>query len=556
MNTKTKVKFITIVLILILLISLSSSQTFAHTVYTSVLYEQYDTSSYHLHYTDWAISEGKYGWPLITTHSGTPVFTYEFANDFTSIIDGSGISHDCSYLIADFEAGANLWNNASFFNGVEVINPFSITLFESPTGTPLVTVHAYYDSSTRTYAYVEITLFYHFDIYLNAAKMTSTRPSGNADTSAHELGHVMGLEDLDSYNDENHIAYQFNVLMGYADIGLDFPTLADIQGAAVITGIHTNADHVFNQYGLYHNPDDDSISDAYHRVICSICGGYYLEWHIDFGYVNVGTTHQYACLDCGYVVSESPHSYSDWNDYDNTYHDRECICGDRQIATHTYPSSWSYTSSLHYKDCTACGHTLSYSHNYGSWTITSTSHSRTCSVCGYNQTASHTYGSWLNGQRTCTACGYTQTCSHNYGSWSSDGTSTHSRVCSICGLTQTANHTFGSWVNGQRTCTVCGETQTCSHNYGTWTSTATSHSRTCSICGYTQTASHTFGSWIDNGPDTHSRTCSVCGYTEYESHQDYWNGTRCLRCGRTGIITVYNNIIVPLEESEFETLNS
>ena len=215
------------------------------------------------------------------------------------------------------------------------------------------------------------------------------------------------------------------------------------------------------------------------------------------------------------------------------------------------------STTYHMRQCIYCDGYIKELHSYGNWTYyNSTSHRRTCPVCGYTQTASHTYGSWLNGQRTCTACGYTQTCSHNYGSWSSDGTSTHSRNCSICGLTQTANHTFGSWVNGQRTCTVCGETQTCSHNYGTWTSTATSHSRTCSICGYTQTASHTFGSWIDNGPDTHSRTCSVCGYTEYESHQDYWNGTRCLRCGRTGIITVYNNIIVPLEESEFETLNS
>ena len=88
---------------------------------------------------------------------------------------------------------------------------------------------------------------------------------------AHELGHVLGLRDLDSFNlcnADNSEAHHQEVLMGYgkpltsrtANI-----SYKDIAGVAITRGWHTDYDHKWLL------SDTDSI--FFKKIICSICNG-------------------------------------------------------------------------------------------------------------------------------------------------------------------------------------------------------------------------------------------------------------------------------------------
>ena len=90
-------------------------------------------------------------------------------------------------------------------------------------------------------------------------------------TGAHELGHVIGLRDVDllaicgagSSSDHHE-----EILMGYgndiADRASDI-TYKDIAGVAITRGFHTDADHMWLNAGVQ--------SNGTYKLICSICNG-------------------------------------------------------------------------------------------------------------------------------------------------------------------------------------------------------------------------------------------------------------------------------------------
>ncbi len=80
-------------------------------------------------------------------------------------------------------------------------------------------------------------------------------------TVAHELGHVIGLNDL--YIDTNR-----NKLMYFrSDSTATAPTALDLWGARVILGLHTS--HTFSQYRIW----GVSGATTYHVQYCSSCNG-------------------------------------------------------------------------------------------------------------------------------------------------------------------------------------------------------------------------------------------------------------------------------------------
>lgn len=89
-------------------------------------------------------------------------------------------------------------------------------------------------------------------------------------TMAHELGHVLGLKDVDvvEFNETIGLHHQ-ELLMGY-DSNNNYMesssniTYRDIAGAMIARGLHTNADHKW----LY---DEESSTSTNHKLICSIC---------------------------------------------------------------------------------------------------------------------------------------------------------------------------------------------------------------------------------------------------------------------------------------------
>ena len=86
-------------------------------------------------------------------------------------------------------------------------------------------------------------------------------------TAAHEMGHILGLEDID-YIENFHIsdAHHQELLMGYSNEYANANseiTYRDMAGVLVTRGIHTNSDHKWLL-------DQTNSVDNY-KLICSIC---------------------------------------------------------------------------------------------------------------------------------------------------------------------------------------------------------------------------------------------------------------------------------------------
>lgn len=155
-----------------------------------------------------------------------------------------------------------------------------INMYKSSTN-PVVRINAYSDPSDANWGYNDFVNaktvsssgtggkhFTSLDIYINVA---STKvPISNATRCkyvlAHELGHAIGLADLTtSTSDYTYSSY----LMGRNNYTITAPTSAEVKGAAVILGLHTN--HTFKTYSPYNG--------TFHRAICDSCDGYKIESH-------------------------------------------------------------------------------------------------------------------------------------------------------------------------------------------------------------------------------------------------------------------------------------
>ena len=106
------------------------------------------------------------------------------------------------------------------------------------------------------------------DAYYSADLVQSVR----ARTGAHEMGHVLGLRDLDKNDlcgDDNCDEYHHHeVLMGYGSpitTRSSDMTYKDIAGVAITRGFHTDDDHKWLNAG---KQDDRGF-----KFICSICNG-------------------------------------------------------------------------------------------------------------------------------------------------------------------------------------------------------------------------------------------------------------------------------------------
>ena len=161
-------------------------------------------------------------------------------------------------------------------------------------------------------------------------------------TGAHEIGHILGLSDMDVCCSEKSMGWHHNeLLMGYDDTvlgGTADITYKDIAGVAITRGFHTDDDHKWLNCGLQ--------EDGTYKLICSICNGVKNVNSLSgydyntYGICNndhslfsenmmpvasYGTNDYYKCRYCRYVApfdSNAPQNYT------KTYHDEiqhECV---------------------------------------------------------------------------------------------------------------------------------------------------------------------------------------------------------------------------------------
>ena len=284
-------------------------------------------------------------------------------------------------------------------------------------------------------------------------------------TGAHEIGHVLGLRDLDFNNqckanaDEEH---HYELLMGYGEEIIDRAqdiTYKDIAGVAITRGFHTDNDHQWIKHGQQ--------SDGTYKMVCSICNGVkYVESLNGYSYVtygscagnhdlgigymipvaSYGTKDYYKCKYCSYVAPFSLIVEQDYtkSNYSHTHH--KCLNNVPGLG-YTFYEEHNIVDN----ECLGCGELIhSYTDSYAPYSTTQ--HKAYCE-CGEYILQEH-----IIYNDVCNLCGTVH--SHEYTEWEYYSNTYHIEKC-ICGergTTKKVHAVSSTELSRYKTCILCGGT--------------------------------------------------------------------------------------------------
>lgn len=213
---------------------------------------------------------------------------------------------------------------------------------------------------------INLQCFYDYDLFSSEIINYSREVMG-----AHELGHMLGLKDVDHYCTSNTENHHEEILMGYGNVSnrAQNITYKDIAGVAILRGFHADSNHKWLNVGLQ--------TDNTYKLICSVCNGVkYVTSLSEYQYNQYGFCNgnhnlsgnnmmavasyankdYYKCKYCRYVASfsllvEQNYSYQS-QDYSNhvVYNN---------VSGLAYYVIENHSSSI---SCDKC--TFSHSHNY------------------------------------------------------------------------------------------------------------------------------------------------------------------------------------------------
>lgn len=283
-------------------------------------------------------------------------------------------------------------------------------------------------------------------------------------TGAHEIGHILGLLDVDTYCTSNapH-EHHHELLMGY---GEDITkrasdiTYKDIAGVAITRGFHTDDDHKWLNAGIQ--------EDGTYKLICSICNGVkYVESlsgisYSTYGYCNsnhdlsdgnmmavasYGNCDYYKCKYCRYVA---PFSDIVPQDYEITYFSETYHQYQNMVDGLEYTILKPHIINENY--CSICQSNIHfYTHQYVSYS--NYAHKAFCE-CGEYILEDHRH---LAPSYDCVFCGAEH--EHTYETsyeWISD--KSHTAYC-VCGESHIEGHVVSATafpINGRKVCLLCG----------------------------------------------------------------------------------------------------
>ena len=230
---------------------------------------------------------------------------------------------------------------------------------------------------------LNVYYFYNHDnVWLDDVLITRER------NGAHELGHILGLRDVELYCGSN---FEFNhheeVLMGYGTYSertLDI-TYKDIAGVAITRGFHTDDDHMWLR---------DTINSTLHsnKYICSICNAVKYSSSFIMGALSYGSCNNNHALSSGNMMAVASYGTKDY------YKCKYC----RYVAPFEDIVEQNYSYVMN--DNT---HTITNNVNGLQYTISGEHDGLDCSVCGYHKhmyNARHVANNSINHNSYC-RCG-------------------------------------------------------------------------------------------------------------------------------------------------------
>ncbi len=300
-------------------------------------------------------------------------------NRIINVVEGTELDHNL-VIFPGIDTG-NIAATGAFTNGSSTIETGDV-------------VHKHYSEW-----YMEINIDYFYEHGTHAAGEVNVI---REQTGAHELGHMLGLRDVDTRCNAASTGWHHEeLLMGYGELQYRSTniTYRDIAGVAITRGFHTNNDHKW----LYAGQQNDGT----YKLICTICNGvkcvdslsgytydvygscgdrHYLSSGNMMAVASYGTKDYYKCKYCRYVeefrnnVEQNyvattsidstqhksinnvtglsyavyeEHSYNNCVYKNELYHTATCDCGYQRILMH-----WTKESELtggRYERCAGCG---------------------------------------------------------------------------------------------------------------------------------------------------------------------------------------------------------
>ena len=330
----------------------------------------------------------------------------------------TGVGYENGQVIKNmFESSLLKWNDVYFYKydsndnvtKYKVVNLVSYdTLENKDSVTPNLYIYPWYDASSSTIArtvtkeimngeshvynnlqhnhyssfYMEVNLCKY---NLNANEVILER------TGAHEMGHVLGLYDIDVVEKNiNGTSYHHEeVLMGYSYGSTATRqkniTYKDIAGVAITRGFHTDDDHMWLR---------DTINSTLHsnKYICSICNAVKYSSSFIMGALSYGSCNNNHALSSGNMMAVASYGTKDY------YKCKYC----RYVAPFEDIVEQNYSYVMN--DNT---HTITNNVNGLQYTISGEHDGLDCSVCGYHKhmyNARHVANNSINHNSYC-RCG-------------------------------------------------------------------------------------------------------------------------------------------------------
>ena len=224
---------------------------------------------------------------------------------------------------------------------------------------------------------------------------------------AHEVGHILGLDDLDVCCQEGSGDHHEEVLMGYAGNNENKQqniTYKDLAGVAITRGFHTDSDHRWLV-------DTDQLYNGQYKKICSICNGIeyvsslsgnYYEYNYCQGVHTLSSNNMMAvgckgdqdfikCKYCRYVapVEDMVTQVSTIQNYNSYQHKLiNTVSGLSYTIYEDHSYTYSQYSDSQHKSTCLCGYVTYEEHIFTPLPYNQEKHRLRC-ACGYVEYQNH-----------------------------------------------------------------------------------------------------------------------------------------------------------------------